>query len=172
MCKCLELHYCSSLFIESDSEWICDCETAQRFSLIIKSSLDWMCLCELVSVGFWVKYTAIQIFSGSLYVIVRLLLIRMEKNKYPDRTGCSKVLENKSWAKPISLFIIAFNHPHNSVLINLFTGEDVRPITQLDWHRLLITTDVKCGKGVTVVGCARTHTHFPLQSYQIVICLT
>lgn len=80
-------------------------------------------------------------------------------------TGCSKVQENKSWAKPISLFIIAFNHPHNSVLINLFTGEDVGPITQLDWHRPLISRDVIWGKGVTVAGCndefdaAHTNTH-------------
>lgn len=58
-----------------------------------------MCLCEVVSVGFWVRYTAIQIFSGSLYVIVRLLLIRMKKqNKKKNKylTGCSKVQENKS----------------------------------------------------------------------------
>ena len=127
-----------------------------------------MCLCEVVSVGFWVRYTAIQIFSGSLYVIVRLLLIRMKKqNKTKNKylTGCSKVQENKSWAKPASLFIIAFNHLHNSILINLFTGEDVRPITQLDWYRPLITRDVKWGIGVTgqlqwwVWSCTRTHTH-------------
>lgn len=41
---------------------------------------------------------------------------------------------------------MAFNHPHNSMLINLFTGKDVQPITPLDWHRPLITKDVKWGK--------------------------
>lgn len=68
-------------------------------------------------------------------------------------TGCSILQQNKSWVKAITLFIIAFNHPHNSILINLFTGEDVRPITPLDWHRPLITKDVKWGKVITTAGC-------------------
>lgn len=33
--------------------------------------------------------------------------------------------------KPITLFIIAFNHSHNGVLINLFIGKDVWPITRI-----------------------------------------
>lgn len=56
-------------------------------------------------------------------------------------------------SRAITLFIIAFNHPHNSILINLFTGEDVRPITRLDWHRPLITKDVKNGGGMLNRSC-------------------
>lgn len=82
------------------------------------------------------------------------LILSNPKKKKTNIAYCRVLQENKCWVKPIILFIKAFNHPHNNILINLFAGEDVRPITQLDWHRSLITKDVKWGKVITAAGCA------------------
>lgn len=88
-----------------------NCQIQSRLNVLVWSGIGGI-LDKIHSLTFF--------FSDSLYVTVRLPLIRMEKNKYPDSTGCSKVQENKSWAMSISLFIMTFNHPRNSVLVNLF----------------------------------------------------